>query len=99
MRPSTPLEPVQHSATSAEGSEPGPQTGLDFVTVHYVVLVTESYLRLYTAEGLRQGATLNAHSNPYMPSCCACMSSCGIGVISASPCRPFIASVSVQTWV
>ena len=39
---------------SGEGSEPG-QASLDFVTVHYVMLATESYLRLYTAEGLRQG--------------------------------------------
>ncbi len=56
-RPSAPLEPVMHSVMAAEGSEPGPQAGLDFTTVHYVVLVTEGYLRLYTAEGLRQGVT------------------------------------------
>ncbi len=57
MRPASPLvpEPVQPSATSAEGSEPGIPTP-DFATVHYVMLATESYLRLYTGEGLRQGA-------------------------------------------
>ena len=48
-----------HSATSAEGSEPG-AAAVDFATVHYVMLVTESYLRLYTAEGLRQGEVTSA---------------------------------------
>ena len=47
---------MQPSATLAEGSEPGPSAP-DFATVHHVMLATEGYLRLYTGEGLRQGAT------------------------------------------
>ena len=96
-RPSSPLEPALHSATSAEGSEPG-QAGLDFATVHYVVLVTESYLRLYVAEGLRQGGT------PYRP---FPMSNCHLAVLArlaaewalSTLCDPLHASVAVRSWL